>query len=220
MTRGDDELGRWETPIKGPGRYQLEFANVDDRVSLVVNGRPVGGEGIEFETEGIGPDSDRGRPGAGGHRRPQCLGRRERPCPEARYLLYPIPGPARLWSGVGGSLPSDADRAVRFPRPIRPGSRVSPMSGLTSTRSGRIGTSCWGTTARAARIAAAGDRRTSAWGTHSDRKPWEVPRAALTGKAFYVYWPHGLSDRARYRVSTPDFRLLFRPYVERMKWIR
>ena len=35
------------------------------------------------------------------------------------------------------------------------------------------------------------------WGTDdaawddSDRKPWEVPRQLLTGKAFYVYWPHG-----------------------------
>ena len=26
----------------------------------------------------------------------------------------------------------------------------------------------------------------------SDRKPWEVPRQLLTGKAFYVYWPHGV----------------------------
>ena len=30
----------------------------------------------------------------------------------------------------------------------------------------------------------------SAWDI-SDRKPWEVPRQLLTGKAFYVYWPHG-----------------------------
>ena len=51
MTRGEDELARWETPIKGPGRYKIEFANVDDRVSLVVDGRPVGGEGIEFESQ-------------------------------------------------------------------------------------------------------------------------------------------------------------------------
>ncbi len=29
-------------------------------------------------------------------------------------------------------------------------------------------------------------------GTESDRKSWEVPRQLLTGKAFYVYWPHGV----------------------------
>ena len=50
MTRGEVELGKWETPIKGPGRYQLQFANVDERVSLVVDGQEVGGQGIEFES--------------------------------------------------------------------------------------------------------------------------------------------------------------------------
>src|SRR5262249_32750516 len=50
VTRGDVELGKWETPIKGTGRYHFVFANVDDRVNLVVNGRPVGGDGIEFES--------------------------------------------------------------------------------------------------------------------------------------------------------------------------
>ena len=33
VTRGDVELGRWETPIKGPGRYSVQFSDVDDRVS-------------------------------------------------------------------------------------------------------------------------------------------------------------------------------------------
>ncbi len=42
VTRGDEELGQWETPIKGPGRYQVEFANVDDRMSLVVDGSASG----------------------------------------------------------------------------------------------------------------------------------------------------------------------------------
>ena len=31
----------------------------------------------------------------------------------------------------------------------------------------------------------------SAWDP-IDRKSWEVPRQLLTGKAFYVYWPHGV----------------------------
>ena len=55
VTRGEDELGKWETPIKGPGRYQLEFANVDERMSLVVDGRAVGGDGIEFESNDAVP---------------------------------------------------------------------------------------------------------------------------------------------------------------------
>jgi signal peptidase I len=51
------------------------------------------------------------------------------------------------------------------------------------------------------------------------RESWEVPRALITGKAFFVYWPHGKPFGPDIRVS-PDFRLPFRPYVERMKWIR
>jgi signal peptidase I len=41
----------------------------------------------------------------------------------------------------------------------------------------------------------------------------------LTGKAFFVYWPHGKPIGPDIRLS-PDFRIPFRPYLERMKWIR
>ena len=41
----------------------------------------------------------------------------------------------------------------------------------------------------------------------------------LTGKAFFVYWPHGKPFGPDIR-SIRDFRIPFRPYVERMKWIR
>jgi signal peptidase I len=53
----------------------------------------------------------------------------------------------------------------------------------------------------------------------SHRESWEVPRALITGKAFFVYWPHGKPFGPDIRLN-PDFRLPFRPYVERMKWIR
>ena len=58
----------------------------------------------------------------------------------------------------------------------------------------------------------------SAWDT-TDRKPWEVPRELLTGKAFYVYWPHGYPIWPNIGFNR-DTRLTFRPYFERMKWIR
>ncbi len=41
----------------------------------------------------------------------------------------------------------------------------------------------------------------------------------MTGKAFYVYWPHGVPIWPDIAV-THDFRIPFRPYFERMKWIR
>ncbi len=58
----------------------------------------------------------------------------------------------------------------------------------------------------------------AAWDT-TDRKAWEVPRQLLTGKAFYVYWPHGVPFGPDIRLNH-DTRILFRPYFERMKWIR
>ena len=58
----------------------------------------------------------------------------------------------------------------------------------------------------------------SAWDP-SDRKAWEVPRQLVTGKAFYVYWPHGVPFGPDIRLNH-DTRILFRPYFERMKWIR
>ena len=57
-----------------------------------------------------------------------------------------------------------------------------------------------------------------AWRTDK-RESWEVPRSLLIGKAFYVYWPHGKLFSPTWRVIG-DFRVPFRPYFERMKWIR
>jgi signal peptidase I len=58
------------------------------------------------------------------------------------------------------------------------------------------------------------------WDTASHRETWEVPRSLVTGKAFYVYWPHGVPFWPAWPAGSNDFRLPFRPYVERMRWIR
>jgi signal peptidase I len=58
----------------------------------------------------------------------------------------------------------------------------------------------------------------SAWDS-SERKSHEVPRQLLTGKAFFVYWPHGVPVWPGIALG-PDTRVPFRPYVERMKRIR
>ena len=52
----------------------------------------------------------------------------------------------------------------------------------------------------------------------SNRRRWEVPRKMLTGKAFCVYWPHGKPFGPDIHLGL-DFRVPFRPYFERMKWI-
>jgi signal peptidase I len=53
----------------------------------------------------------------------------------------------------------------------------------------------------------------------NQREYWEVPESLLIGKAFYVYWPHGKPFGPDWQISR-DFRVPFRPYFERMKWIR
>jgi signal peptidase I len=52
-----------------------------------------------------------------------------------------------------------------------------------------------------------------------ERSRWEVPRHLLIGRAFFVYWPHGVPFGPKIPLS-PDFRIPFRPYFERMKPIR
>ena len=58
------------------------------------------------------------------------------------------------------------------------------------------------------------------WAEAGDRESHEVPESLLIGKAFFVYWPHGVPFWPNIPVFSRDFRLPFRPYFERMKWIR
>ena len=96
LTRGEEELDRWQTPIKGAGRYQVEFANVDDRMTLVVNGRAVRPDGIVYESgDSIPIPTEADLSPAAVSRAGRCGRRGERPCLEARYLLYPAAGQSR-----------------------------------------------------------------------------------------------------------------------------
>jgi signal peptidase I len=53
----------------------------------------------------------------------------------------------------------------------------------------------------------------------SGRESWEVPETLVVGKAFCVYWPHLKPVWPEFRMGT-DYRLPARPYLERMRWIR
>ncbi len=58
------------------------------------------------------------------------------------------------------------------------------------------------------------------WADAKDRAAHEVPESLLIGKAFFVYWPHGVPFWPSIPVYSRNFRVPFRPYFERMKWIR
>jgi signal peptidase I len=216
--RGEQTLLEHASPIKGPGRYQVAFANVDDRMTLWVNGRSIYQSGVEY---------DRGD---------------EVPIPTAVDLspagvavrngsvavsdlvlkrdIYYTQYPGRIDYGrvfeeryprTPAELFDFLSDPAQFPNLARVGSHEYElgedrflMLGDNSPRS---------------KDSRGWDTGDSSWDTTSNRQSWEVLRSLLTGKAFYIYWPHGVPFGPDIRWGR-DTRLPFRPYVERMKWIR
>jgi signal peptidase I len=218
FTRGDSELGRASSPIKGTGRHQIQFANVDDRLSLVVDGQPVGGEGFEYNV------AERAPVPTGQDLAPVALAARRVSIVASDLVvkrdIYYTQNPGRAsdygsaWEGQYPHSPIELfdflSDPTRFPSLAKVGSHEYEigsdryfMLGDNSPRS------------KDSRAWDLGDR---AW-DEGDRRPWEVPRRLVTGKAFFVYWPHGVPIWPDIPI-TRDFRIPFRPYFERMKWIR
>ncbi len=217
VTRNDEELGRWQTTIKGTGRYHLEFANVDDRMSLAVDGKPCGGNGIEYESAApipIPTDADLA-PAAIAARNAEVVASDLVLKRDIYYTQYPGKVDYGLvWDQNYPRSPADVldflSDSSRFPSLSNVRSseyEIGPdrffMMGDNSPRS--KDSRGWGTD-------------DTAWDP-SDRKAWEVPRQLVTGKAFYVYWPHGVPFGPDVRINH-DTRIFFRPYYERMHWIR
>jgi signal peptidase I len=217
VTRGDVELGKWETPIKGPGRYQLQFANVDERVSLMVDGKEVGGGGIELamnETVPIPTAADLA---------PAAIAVRNASAVASDLVLkrdiYYTQTPGRVdyamvWEERYPRTPKDLFDFLSDP------TRFAGLANVGSSEY-EIGADRFfmmGDNSPCSKDSRGWTRKDSAW-DDSDRKTWEVPRPLVTGRAFYVYWPHGVPIWPNIAV-TNDFRIPFRPYFERMKWIR
>ena len=219
VTRGDRELGRWETPIKGPGRYRIDFANVDDRVlhSLTVDGRPAGGDGLEYESGDSIPiptEADLS-PAAIATRNAVVVANDLVLKRDIYYTQYP----GRLDYGVvwDQHYPRNPTELFDFL------SDPSRFAGLANVRSSEyeIGPDRFfmmGDNSPRSKDSRGWSMEDYAWDT-SERKSWEVPRQLITGKAFYVYWPHGVPFGPDIRLNH-DTRIIFRPYFERMKWIR
>jgi signal peptidase I len=218
FTRGDQEIGTGETPIRGAGRYQVAFANVDDGMNLSVNGTLVREKPFIVDADPelvpIPTEADL-VPAAVGVRNATVVASDLVLKRDIYYTQYPgrldygvvwedhYPrNPAELFDFL-----SDPSRFPSFAKvkshEYTIGQERFFMMGDNSPRS--KDSRGWGSD-------------DSAWDS-TDRKPWEVPRQLLTGKAFYVYWPHGYPVWPNIGINR-DIRLTFRPYVERMKWIR
>jgi signal peptidase I len=211
LYHGDEKLGRpADTPLRTRGSHEVRFANVDGRLTLWINGQTPFGEGVVYQSglEGYAAPTEADlRPariaasGASLTVRDLVL---------KRDIYYTRE--AGDWDYAGLELSeattlSDPDEFAAIgelqPKDFSIQPRSYMMMGDNSPRSldGRK----WGD-------------RDRAWDP-SDRNPWEVPEALLIGKAFYVYWPHGKPIWPDIAINK-NFRVPFRPHVERMQWIR
>lgn len=235
LTRDGTTLGApQQCGIDGPGRYRVSFSNIDDRLTLWVDGRTPFGEGIAYEidrTEPLPPTTADLAPVGIGVEGAQVQVSGLVLQRDIYYTLMPnasdLQGFGTLrsldeyrWLRSAMSDPSQFSELARLdpPRtfPIQAGRYM--MMGDNSPRS--KDSRAW------SRLEAEGiyyDDLNRFWqiGPWSDldRAPHEVPEELIVGKAFFVYWPHGRPFGPDIRVSR-DFRIPFRPYLERMHWIR
>jgi signal peptidase I len=217
FVRGDQTLLEHASPIKGPGRYTVEFANVDDRMTFLVNGRSIWQSGMEYELGDEVPVpaqadlSPAGIAVRNGSVTVSDLALKR----DIYYTQYPGRidyGP--VWEDHYPRSPVELFDFLSDPSQFANLAKVRPheyalgedrfmMMGDNSPRS---------------KDSRGWDSSDSAWDP-SNREKWEVPRSLITGKAFYIYWPHGVPFGPAIRLGN-DTRIPFRPYVERMKFIR
>ena len=224
---GEKKLGEAGTVLRGIGAHDVEFANVDDRLSLLVDGEAIFLDGLPYDDEPGAPrvptaaDLDPARlaiKAAKASVSGLVLKRDIYYTQNPRYPDFTIPGTTESFDrdakgelgrvlamydflGDPAKFAALKDLGPRDTYAIRPDHFM--MMGDNSPRSSD--SRAW--------------RSDDAEWRAEDRSSWEVPRSMLIGKAFFVYWPHGKPFGPDIRLSR-DFRLPFRPYVERMKWIR
>ncbi len=220
LFRGEEVLKEFVTVLKKrTGSCHLELANVDDRLTLLIDGRPADGEqGAEYERGEANPVP------TALDLSPAAVAVREGTFRVSNLVLkrdiYYTQYPGRVDYGStvfedhtprnGAELIDLLADPARFPSFGKGGSRDYPLGGdrymMLGDNSPRSKDS-------------RGWDSSDTWDT-SHRQSWEVPRSLLTGKAFSVYWPHGVPFGPTVSVLGGDLRLPFRPYFERMRWIR
>jgi signal peptidase I len=215
--RGEQTLVEQESPIKGPGRYQVEFANVDDRMTLLVNGRSIDESGVEYDRGDAIPVP------TAADLSPVSIAVRHSSAAVSDLVLkrdiYYTQYPGRndygsVWAEHYPRTPVELFDFLSDPAQFADLAKV----GTHDYELGEDRFLMLGDNSPRSKDSRGWDSSDLAWDT-SNRRKWEVPRSLLTGKAFYVYWPHGVPFGPDIRLNR-DTRLIFRPYVERMRWIR
>ena len=227
LFRNQNQLGSpAHTSAADPGRHDLILANVDDRLTLWIDGTLPFGEGLPYretepETNASPTTADlepvRIAAKAGDLEVSNLVLKRDlyytrEPGMADRAGLESVPyrGPRALFD----LLADPAQYAATGMPPIRdfplgPGRYLMLGDNSPWSRDGR------------------------AWSTHdqidpdipgrgwdaSGRESWEVPESLIIGKAFCVYWPHFQPIWPNLKLG-PDLRLPVRPSVEQIRWIR
>jgi len=227
LFHGDAQLGPpAATSINREGPRKLIFANVDDRLTLWVDGALPFGDGRVYasnDAETISrptvKDLEPARVAVRGGRVTASRLVLER---DVYYTQEPgEPDSNDLLGFVGGDpgaffdLLADPGRygelTWRAPRdyPIEPGRYMMLGDNSAWSRDGRA----WG---RPDQTTPTAPNR--GW-DNSGRESWEVPEALITGRAFCVYWPHFQPVWPSFPLG-PDIRLPARPNFEEARWIR
>ena len=222
------ELGTAHTSLQGAGDYSIAFANVDDRICLWVNDALVDfGSGAEFV-----------RPVTSSRRRPQWsdlapvgiavqkAAARVSHLNLERDIYYRSKGGGFDWSGgVLGDSMHDPEAWYKHYEESRQNTSLGVMD--VDRMEIAIGPD---------QYLALGDNSPRS----SDSRFWSVghqtvPRNNLVGKAFWIYWPHGvpfLNDGRGYGLVShrltngqkdPDYPMYVAPFypdILRMKRIR
>jgi signal peptidase I len=230
LSHAGTEIAHATTPIRGAGTHDVEFSNIDNRLTLLVDGRPAFEDGVVYEED---PEA-RSTP-TDEDLEPVRVGVRGAKVDVSdlvlkRDIYYTLdPGRSDYGSAWDSRLPRSPTELFDL---LADPARVASLGPLT-TKDYPIGSD---------RFMMLGDNsprsKDSRGWSHADRyqpadpdrgypeqgwdpsgrETWEVPRTMLTGKAFCVYWPHGKPFGPRLHLG-PDFVVPFRPYFERMKLI-
>ena len=216
LFHGPEELGRAPSPLKGAGKRLVEFANVDDRLTLWVDGRPVFGDGLTYASVGNHPEP------TAEDLEPARIASRGAPVRVSGLVLkrdiYYTQNP--------GSIDYGSQWDTRLPRTpvelfdlLADPNRVAAMGplGWSDYSLGEDRFLMLGDNSPRSKDSRGWSNGDISWDT-TDRQKHEVPRSMLTGKAFCIYWPHGKPFWPDLAISA-DFRFPFRPYFERMGWI-
>ncbi len=212
------------TQINRPGMYDVTFANVDDRLTLWVDGELPFADGLTYESNqgpAIAAAADL-EPARIAARRASVEIDRLVLKRDVYYTLEPaecdyanLDGAALTDSTVFFDVLSDPARFSELthnpPRDyvLGPGRYLMLGDNSPWSRDGRA----WGQTDKFDP-----DYPHLGWDT-TERSSWEVPEALLIGRAFCVYWPHPKPVWPQFRLGD-DLRLPILPYMERMRFIR